>query len=184
MLAAAFSLAATVGGTSGVSFARNIWKRSSSQLPWQPSQLTSTNCSLRKYWRNSSRSLVSSNSLGSQSLTSFFMPCTAMRAPRRANGTKKNTMTRIKIARRAKKVGLCIFGGLRSGRGRQRQEANVIQRSRAADLWREGQATNLADSAIPSTSSKWESQLKTGRGDGIVYVGSPVCGWKDPAKRG
>jgi hypothetical protein len=46
--------------------------------------------------------------LGSQSFTSFFIPWTAIRAPRRAKGTKKNTTIRTSIARRAKNVGFSM----------------------------------------------------------------------------
>src|SRR5436309_1609997 len=41
----------------------------------------------------------------------------AIRAPRRAKGTKKNMTTRIRIARRAKKVGLCIRRSSLPGEG-------------------------------------------------------------------
>src|SRR5262245_57682708 len=87
-----------------------------------------------------------------------------MRAPRRAKGTKKKTTTKMRIARRAKKVGRCISCGLALGeRGRwPRGRRQVVKQEMggafaSAPQW---SGAKQAETAIPSPSSKWERQLE------------------------
>ena len=63
------------------------------------------NCSPMKCLANQATSSDSLKLLGSQSLISFFMFFKATRAPRRENGAKKNTSSKIGSASRAKNVG-------------------------------------------------------------------------------
>jgi hypothetical protein len=67
-------------------------------------QLATMNRSPMKCFQNQAISRVSTKVDGSQSRTSFFIDWTDTRAPRKVNGTMKNTSIKIGSAHRPKKV--------------------------------------------------------------------------------